>query len=66
MYLIIFFLTSASGVLDEEPRDYKEVSRSRNKSEWMKSMDDEMKSLHDNNTWELIEKSARAMLVSCK
>lgn len=29
-------------------------------------MDDEMKYLHDNNTWELIEKPERAMLVSCK
>ena len=31
--LIAFALISASEVLDEEPRDYKEVVRSRNKSE---------------------------------
>lgn len=40
--------------------------RIRNKIECMKSMDDEMKSLHDDNTWEMIEKPAGAMLVSCK
>ena len=32
----------------------------------MKAMDDEMKYLHDNNTWELIKKPAGAKLVSCK
>ena len=40
--------------------------RSRNKTEWLKAMDDEMKSLHDNNTLELIKKPAGARLVSCK
>ncbi|KAI5446306.1 hypothetical protein KIW84_014231 [Lathyrus oleraceus] len=49
--LIAYALISASEVLDEKPRYYKEVMRSRNKTEWMKAMDDEMKSLHDNHTW---------------
>ena len=48
--LIAYALISASEVLDEEPRNYKEIMRSLNKTEWMKSMDDEMKSLHNNNT----------------
>src|SRR3954469_2465409 len=64
--LIAYALISASEVLDKEPRDYKEVMRNRNKTEWLKAMDDEMKSLHDNHTWELIKKPARARLVSCK
>ena len=64
--LIAYALISASEVLDEEPRDHKEVMRSQNKTEWLKAMDDEMKSLHDNNTWELIKKPAGARLVSCK
>ncbi|XP_050888643.1 uncharacterized protein LOC127093784 [Lathyrus oleraceus] len=62
--LIAYALISASDVLDEEPRDYKEVMRSRNKTELLKAMDDEMKSLHDNHTWELIKKPVRAKLVS--
>ena len=49
-YLITFALITTSEVLDEEPRDYKEVVRSRNKTEWMKAMDDEMKYVHDKNT----------------
>lgn len=35
-------------VLDEDPRDYKEVMRNRDKSEWLRDIDDEMKSLNDN------------------
>src|SRR3954465_11008148 len=40
--------------------------RSQNKREWLKAMDDEMKYLHDNHTWELIKKPAGARLVSYK
>ena len=48
--LITYALISASKVLDEEPRDYKEVMRSRNKIDWLKATDDDMKSLHDKHT----------------
>ncbi|XP_050897048.1 uncharacterized protein LOC127103850 [Lathyrus oleraceus] len=58
--LITYALIFVSEVLDEEPIDYKEVMRSRNKTEWLKAMDDEMKSLHDNHTWELIKKPVGA------
>lgn len=39
---------------------------SRNKTECLKAIGDEIKSLHDNNTWELIEKPVGVSLVSCK
>lgn len=64
--LITYALISSSEVLDEEPIDYKEVMTSRDKTGWLKAMDDEINSLHGNNTWELIEKPAGAQLVSCK
>lgn len=66
VYLITFALIYASEVLDEEPRYYKEAMRSQNKTKWMKAMDNDMKSLHDNHTWELIEKPVGARLVSFK
>src|SRR3954465_5682219 len=50
--LTAYALVAASEVLAYEPRDYKEVMRSRNKTEWLKAMDDEMKTPHDNDTWE--------------
>lgn len=62
----MFAVISASEVLDEEPIYYKEAMRSRNKTEWIKVMDDEMKSLHDNHTWEMIEKPIGSRLVSGK
>ena len=39
---------------------------SKEKLKWEKVMDEEMKSLHDNCTWELVKKPAGAKLVSCK
>ena len=54
--LIAYAIISVSEVLEEEPRDHKDVMRSINKTEWLKAMDDEMKSLHDNLTWGLIKK----------
>lgn len=64
--LITYALISGSEVLYEEPIDYKEVMKSQNKNKWLKAMNDEIKSLHDNNTWELIEKPVWTRLVSCK
>ena len=65
-YLIEFTLISRSEVLDEEPKYYKEFVRSRNKTECLKAMDGEMKSIHDNHTWELIEKPAGVKFFKCK
>lgn len=39
---------------------------SQNKTEWLKAMHDDMKSLHFNHTWEMIEKPVGSKLVSCK
>ena len=63
---ITYALISVSKVLDEEPKDHKKVIRSQNKIGWLKAMDDEMKYLHDNNTWELIKKPVGARLIICK
>lgn len=64
--LISFALISSSEVLDEKPIDYKEAVCSRNKSEWLKDMVNEMKYLHDNHTWKLIKKPTGVRLISCK
>ena len=53
--LIAYALISASEVLDEEPIDYKEVTKSQNNTEWLKAMDNEMKSLHNNHCIHLIK-----------
>lgn len=58
--LILFSFISVSEVLDEEPRYYNDVMRSKDRKNWLKSIDYEIKSIYDNNTWNLIKRSARA------
>lgn len=54
---------------EETKNDYLLAShnmRMKDRKEWLKMMDDEIKSLHDKNTWNLIKKPGKAILVSCK
>ena len=64
--LMAFSLVAASEVWDDEPKSYKAAMASKEKLKWGKTMDEEMKSLHDNHTWELVKKPAGAKLVSRK
>ncbi|CAM6086363.1 unnamed protein product [Calypogeia fissa] len=45
----------ALSVEDGEPSTYAEAMTSSEKSEWTQAMHKEMKSLHDNKTWELVD-----------
>ena len=38
-----------------EPECYAEVMEDENKKEWIDAMQDEMKSLYENNTFELVK-----------
>ena len=46
-----------------EPECYAEAMENENKKEWVDAMQDEMKSLHENNTFELVKlpKEKRAL-----
>ena len=61
-----FFLVAASEVLNDEPNCYKGAVDCKEKDKWLMSMDEEMKSLHDNHTWDLVKRPAGSKLVSCK
>ena len=54
--LIRFALVAASEVLKEEPKSFKVVLASKEKEKWLNAMNEEIKPLHDNHTWELIKK----------
>ena len=41
--------------LADEPTSYKEATSSSDKSKWKKAMESEMKSLKENNVWDLVE-----------
>ena len=38
-----------------EPSYFQETSKGNNNIKWKKAMQEELKSLHDNNMWELVE-----------
>jgi hypothetical protein len=40
---------------DSEPECFEEAMVSEHKNKWLEAMQDEMKSLHKNNTFELVE-----------
>jgi len=46
-----------------EPKSYTEAMQSENSQEWQSAMDDEMMSLVENNTWELVQKPDDRMVI---
>ena len=64
--LMAFSLVAASEVMNDEPNCYKVVVDCKEKDKWLMVMDEEMKSLHDNHTWDLVKRPAGSKLVNCK
>lgn len=48
------------------PLNYKQVCKSKNKVEWLKTMQDEMNSLHKNETWSLVNRFVNQKVIGCK
>ena len=46
-----------------EPNSYSQAIQCENSHEWQSAMDDEMKSLCENNTWELVDKPDDRMVI---
>jgi len=64
--LIAFALVAVNEVLEEDPKTIKAVLASKEKEKWLSAMNEEIKCLHDNHTWELIKKPPGSRVVSCK
>lgn len=52
--------------LDSEPTTYKEVIASPDKQKWIEAMNDELESLHQTGTFELVDLPKGKNLVGCK
>ena len=61
-----FSLVATSEVMNDEPNYYKAVIDCKEKDKWLMAMDEEMKSLHDNHTWDQVKRPTGSKLVSCK
>ncbi|KAH9650990.1 hypothetical protein KPL70_026576 [Citrus sinensis] len=64
--LIAFALSVAQGIEEDEPKTYTEAVSSKDSKKWVAAMDEEMRSLIKNHTWDLIPKPAKKKIVGCK
>ena len=54
-------------ILDQgEPETYQEVLKHGNKTEWIKAMKEEMKSLHENHTYDLVKPPKKKKILKNK
>lgn len=49
-----------------EPNNLKEVENSSEKDEWFKAMNEELKSIHENETWDLVDLPEGKSVIGCK
>ncbi|KAH9778820.1 Integrase catalytic domain-containing protein [Citrus sinensis] len=64
--LITYALEAAHEIDDEEPKTFNEAIQCKFRTEWKEAMDDEILSLHNNETWELVERPEKRRIVGCK
>lgn len=51
----LMFTNDNKPINDNEPRNLKEVRESPNRGKWFEAMQEELKSIHENETWELVD-----------
>ncbi|KAH9699562.1 hypothetical protein KPL71_024410 [Citrus sinensis] len=64
--LIAFALSAAQRIEEDEPKTYTEAVSSKDSKKWIAAMNEEMRSLIKNHTWDLIPKPAKKKVVGCK
>lgn len=57
---------ASSSPLDDEPRNLKEVMNSNEKEQWKVAMQEELKSLHTNDTWILTDLPKDRKAIGCR
>ncbi|KAH9670611.1 hypothetical protein KPL70_017043 [Citrus sinensis] len=64
--LIAFALSATQGIEEDELKSYTEAVSSKDSKKWIAAMNEEMRSLIKNHTWDLIPKLAKKKVVGCK
>lgn len=64
--LVSYAFSVASEINEDEPLNYKEAINSRCKDLWQQAMQEEINSLHSNNTWELVAKPHNKKIVGSR
>ena len=52
--------------LEDDPMSFSQAKQIVNSHKWIEAMKDEMKSMKDNDVWDLIELPKGAKLIGCK
>ena len=52
--------------LEDDPISFSQVKQSVKSHKWIEAMKDEMKSMKDNDVWDLVELSKGAKPIGCK
>ena len=52
--------------LKDDPISFSQAKQSVNSHKWIEAMKDEMKSVKENDVWDLVELPGRAKLIGCK
>ena len=52
--------------LVDEPSSFEEACQCDNSTEWIEAAEDEMQSLRENQTWELVDKPIEAKIIDCR
>ena len=53
-------------IVADEPKSYIEAVNSKERSQWLENMNDEMQSLYKNDTWRLVDKPRNQKILGCK
>lgn len=64
--IMAFAFSVAEDIGDEEPRTYRDAVTGKEKEKWLVAMNEEMQSLHKNETWRLVVRPSNSRVVGCK
>jgi uncharacterized protein YqgQ len=54
------------GMMEEDPENIHQALKCQNSEKWIEAMNDEIKSMYDNNVWDIVPLPEGAKLVGCK
>lgn len=64
--MVSYALSVVETIECQEPFNYHEAITSSDSTQWLIAMNEEIESLHKNQTWELVKPPMKKKIVSCK
>ena len=64
--MIMWFIYKSQKIIDNDPVSFSDAINVDNSDKWLDAMKDELKSMAQNNVWDLIELPEGCKRVGCK